>query len=184
MATVVLHDGIEFRTLDDWPGYAVSACGKVASSRRAGQQVGRTWPWRLLSLKTNSRGYKMVTLYKRGDSQETSVHRLVLLSCVGSCPAGMECRHLNGDQVDNRVENLSWGTHKENIADKYRHGTAVTPPVRRGSENGLSKLTEADIPVIRQMISDGKSQRVIAEQFGVSRGAIRRVSDGTSWGHV
>lgn len=37
----------------------------------------------------------------------------------------MECRHLNGNPVDNRLENLCWGTHSENEYDKHRGRTVA-----------------------------------------------------------
>lgn len=50
-------------------------------------------------------------------------HRLVLEAFIGPCPEGMECRHLDGDAGNNRLENLAWGTPIENGEDKVRHGT-------------------------------------------------------------
>src|SRR5262249_52870534 len=68
-------------------------------------------------------GYLYVALYAQGKSQNRLVHRLVLEAFPGPCPAGMECRHLDGDQANNTVANLAWGTHRENILDKRHHGT-------------------------------------------------------------
>lgn len=51
------------------------------------------------------------------------VHRLVLSVFEGPCPPGMQCRHLNGNADDNRLENLQWGTPTEDNHDRVRHGT-------------------------------------------------------------
>lgn len=31
---------------------------------------------------------------------------------------------MNGIQLDNRASNLQWGTHRQNMQDKIRHGTS------------------------------------------------------------
>ncbi len=179
MADTILHDGIEFRTLDGWPGYAVSACGTVASNRPKNGK-GPLVAWRLLAGCVASYGYRQVALCNgNGRLRRELVHRLVLLAWVGPCPAGMECRHLNGDPADNRVGNLKWGTAMENVTDRGRHGTSA-----RGSRHGLAKLTEADIPVIRKLLQSGKTQRAIARQFGVSSVAIHFIGRGKTWSHV
>lgn len=67
-------------------------------------------------------GYRRVHFWTPSGSRSFLVHRLVLGAFVGPCPAGMECRHLNGDSTDNRVENLAWGTHVENVKDVIAHG--------------------------------------------------------------
>lgn len=72
---------------------------------------------------SSKQGYLKVTLHKDGTPKQRSVHRLVLEAFVGPRPTGMVCRHLNGDHLDNRVENLAWGTQAENIADELKHGT-------------------------------------------------------------
>jgi len=51
------------------------------------------------------------------------VHQLVLETFVGPRPEGRQCRHLNGNSLDNRLENLSWGTASEDNYDRVRHGT-------------------------------------------------------------
>ncbi|WP_157628137.1 hypothetical protein [Ensifer sp. BR816] len=54
----------------------------------------------------------------------------------------------------------------------------------RGSKHYRAKLTEADIPVIRQLHRDGVAQTVIARQFGVKQPAIWFVITRRSWGHI
>ena len=107
------------------------------------------------------------------------VHRLVALTFIGPRPSGMQVRHLNGDHRDNRIENLSYGTAKQNAADRDIHGTTA-----RGSRNGFSKLTESDIPKIREMLSDGIPQTAIAERFSVCQNTISNIKHRRWWKHV
>ena len=43
------------------------------------------------------------------------VHHAVLSAWVHPRPEGMECDHINGDSLDNRLCNLEWVTHQENM---------------------------------------------------------------------
>jgi hypothetical protein len=65
--------------------------------------------------------------YDRRSSHKTKsrprMHRVILTAFAGPCPPRMECRHFNGDPLDNRSENLPWGTRSENVMDLVRHGT-------------------------------------------------------------
>jgi hypothetical protein len=106
--------------------YEVSDQGRVRSFQRSPQGVILR-PGRMPS------GHLSVAL-GRGNSQ--CVHKLVLLAFVGAAPAKHECRHLNGDPADNRLENLCWGTRSENINDAVRHGTWMTPERKAGGDKG------------------------------------------------
>lgn len=48
---------------------------------------------------------------------------LVLEAFVGPRPDGLEACHNNGNPGDDRLANLRWDTHSENILDRGRHGT-------------------------------------------------------------
>ena len=68
-------------------------------------------------------GHVQVVLCKDGVKRYALVHRLVLASFVGPCPAGKECLHGPAGVSDNSVSNLKWGSHKENGSDMRRDGT-------------------------------------------------------------
>lgn len=128
------------------------------------------------------RGYRMVTLYC-GDGlkskQECYVHRLVAAAFISPCPVGKEVNHRNGNPADNRLTNLEYVTHAEN----GRHARRV---LRRsiGSARKQAKLCEADIPIIRQLVGTGSSQRSVGRRFGVTHEVIRDILSGKSWAHV
>ena len=66
------------------------------------------------------------------------VHHAVLSAWVGPRPEGMECDHINGDSLDNRLCNLEWVTHKENMrrrADMY-HSRGLGFNGKRLTERG------------------------------------------------
>lgn len=109
-------------TADIWrpiPGfghYFVSWNGSVVSSMSG----------RRLKPSASPAGYLRVLLYPGNGRPRSSrtIHSLVLEAFAGPRPDGMECiRHLNGDKTDNRLVNLAYGTNRENIHDKFEHGT-------------------------------------------------------------
>lgn len=131
-----------------------------------------------------------VSLSKIGKKSKTMrIHRLVLESFISPCPLGMECRHLNGNPFDNKLSNLKWGTHSENVLDAVGHGTHVD---NSGSNNGRSKLVDVDILKIRQLGKLGRngntgqklSCREIAEIFNVDGKTIYNIIKNTAWQHI
>ncbi len=101
--------------------YEVSDLGSVRSFVWS-KLRGETRPQTLKTIRLDS-GYLVVGLVTSGRQRLRRVHQLVLEAFVGPRPAGMITRHLNGDQTDNRLSNLAWGTQAENEADKKLHGT-------------------------------------------------------------
>ncbi len=114
-----------------WEGfYEVSDLGRVRSMDRTllvtiGQ--GGTYMTRrrgqILRQTPGTKGYLGVHLNNaphRRCRKET--HTLVLAAFAGPLPDGVERLHSNGNQTDNRLTNLRYGTHAENMADILRHG--------------------------------------------------------------
>jgi len=158
----------DFQFIPDFPGYFVNRLGEVLSTRRGVRfkkpTISRT-------------GYERVSLQIGGSKDKHKhVHALVLEAFVGPCPEGHEIRHKNGNPVDNRLENLSYGTPLENAADKQAHGTTS-----RGEDRPLAKLTEADVVAIR---ADPRPLKVIAEEYGTTKSNISQIRNRKRWKHV
>lgn len=115
-----------------------------------------------------------------GHTEKAYLHRLICEAHHGPCPAGMECRHIDGDKKNNAAENLSWGTKAKNETDKQIHGT-----VSSGEKNGMAKLTSADVVNMRiRRKSTGESYAKIASDFGVSTMAAYRAITKKQWRNV
>ena len=92
--------------------YSITSDGEIWSSR----------DYRFL--KSNPKeAYKSVGI----NGRHYLIHRLVLETFIGPCPEGEVCRHLDGDKRNNSLNNLCWGTLKENTQDAIRHGTHSQP---------------------------------------------------------
>ena len=117
----------EWRSVLGYEGaYEVSGHGRVRSlDREFVNAAGRRdrVAGRMMTLSTEVGGYKYIRMTSKNVREHGKVHRLVLEAFVGPRPAGMECRHLDGDPANNHLENLAWGTSKENGEDMTRHGT-------------------------------------------------------------
>lgn len=173
---------VEYRPAYGFPLYRVGDDGSVWSRIGVGARNREaTDEWKRLVGSTLPRGYQSYLLRESllGRRCNRKGHTLVLEAFVCPRPDGMLCRHLDGNPANNRLSNLCWGTIHENAADSIKHGTQ-----RRGSGQFLAKLTEADIPVIRQLIADGMPGSRIARKYGVTNRVIYLIADRKNWTHV
>ena len=152
----------EWRPVMDWEGfYEVSNSGEVRSLKRfikhgRGKNAFRLIKERILK-PVLSNGHLVVGLCKDRKSRNYGVHVLVLTAFKGSRPPGLEGRHLDGDATNNKIKNLAWGTHLQNMQDKILHGTSK------------AKLTWREVYYVR---CSNKLQFQLAQELGVSRATI------------
>jgi len=156
--------------------YDVSNMGNVRSVRRIASN-GKSAGGRILKVNDNGHGYKNVMLCVNYKTKRKYVHRMVLEAFVGECPEGMEARHLNGKRDDNRIENLEWSTHSDNMWDREKHGT-----LRHGRLSNLSKLSDHDVFEMRERYATRMyTQQEIAEDYGITQTAVGLIVRGDAW---
>lgn len=117
----------EWRPVPGYEGYyEVSSLGRVKSLEREiphpTSGVIRIKEKIRTAIPEKQFGYLYLSLHKGGERERFAVHYLVLRAFVGPRPEGMQACHNDGNNTNNRVENLRWGTPKENVADIKRHG--------------------------------------------------------------
>ena len=174
---------IQIKPIPSFRGYMVGTDGSVWSlmqSRGFGGGQKLTDTLRQLRQHANRNGgHRDVCLSRDGKVKQAFVHRLVLETFVGPCLEGMECRHLDGDPGNNRLENLRWGTRQENAADCIRHGRRP-----RGQEHGRAILTAEQVAEIRSAAEQGEKSGRIAKRFGTTAGYVRRIVTRKTWQHI
>lgn len=131
-------------------------------------------------LKTGSlnSGYETASL---GYRNWCLVHRLVLETFVGPCPAGMEACHRNDIKKDNRLANLYWGNHKTNCLDRMSNGHQRNG-ICKNDKNGMSKLTWEQVAKIRQIYANGGiTYKELAKMYNVNKETIGRIIRNNGW---
>lgn len=89
-----------------------------------------------------------------------------------------QVNHKNCDKADNRLDNLEWVTASENLIHAYRNGMIE----KKGERHHKNKLTDKDVLRIRSI--KGKTQKEIANMFGVGQDVISRIKNKKAWGHI
>ncbi len=165
------------KQIPTFPNYSVTKDGRVWSKKRTITKGG----W--LRQTTQNSGHLVVGLCKSGKRHIRAIHQLVLETFVGLRLNGMQCRHLNGNPADNRLENLKWGTSSENTQDAIKHGTQVKHWLgKRGEKCPGSKLSDQDRRLIFSVYHDGAyEQQELADHFSVGYSAIYRVVRNNRW---
>lgn len=98
----------EWKAIEGYPHLRVSNMGRVYSITQKRE---------LKQFKSN-RGYMRVALCKDGNVRYTHVHKLVAEAFIPNPENLPTIDHLNSCKCDNRVDNLQWLSHRDNI-QKY-----------------------------------------------------------------
>lgn len=134
-----------WRPVVGWEGYyEVSDLGTVRGVERkvphaySGTITIRS---RIIKHHPHPAGHRLVCLNRGGvgGGVTRQVHQLVLEAFVGPRADGMDACHNDGDPANNRLSNLRWDTHSENMLDRVWHEAnpgVVRPEVLARSADG------------------------------------------------
>jgi hypothetical protein len=136
----------EWKEISGWPKYHVSNLGRV---KRIKSQDAKNRYWieeRILKpvpTKNSASGKYKPLFVSLSDSEkrkiEYKIAYLVLSTFKGNPPSKLEncVRHLDDNQENNALTNLSWGSQKENGEDRIKNGKTL-----KGSKNPKSVTNE------------------------------------------
>jgi hypothetical protein len=117
-----------------YPGYEVSDRGRVRSLDR---QVRSRWGTpktlkgkMLAQARVGGSGdtgrYYACVVYRDGKRKQVTVHTLMLETFVSPRPEGMNGCHRDDDPVNNRLDNLYWGTQRQNVLDAVKSARHIS----------------------------------------------------------
>jgi alpha-N-acetylglucosamine transferase len=107
-----------WKDIPDYEGlYQISNLGRVKSLDRITRNGNGnfTKKGRILKNIINNKGYYYVHLKKEGSNKKIYVHRLVAQAFIPNKNNKEEVNHIDCNPANNKVDNLEWVTHKENM---------------------------------------------------------------------
>ena len=117
-----------FKNIEGFPGYKIGSKGTIISYRNYHGEI--TDKCKTLKPSIDKDGYYCVSIYTIDRRKITKrIHRLVANAFLGKHD-DLVVNHINGNKLDNTVENLEWVTAKENSTKASESGLYKTRPVR------------------------------------------------------
>lgn len=115
--------------IEEYEGYyQISNLGRVKSLSRIvdvkkdGKIFTRNIEGKSIKTSINSHGYKNVQLCKNGKIITTTVHRLVAITFVKNELNKSQINHIDGNKLNNHMNNLEWCTPSENVIHAFKNG--------------------------------------------------------------
>jgi len=120
---------------------------------------------RMMKKQVNNCGYHRVELSKKGKQKKYFVHRLVATAYIENNSDLPQVNHINGDKLDNRLENLEWCTASQNHKHSYKY---LNRPVTKmfDTDNVTTKIKKEDIPGLIER-KKTMTYRALALELGV-----------------
>ena len=154
--------------------YQVSSEGRVKTVNRFKSDFRRQREG-IRKTQIDHHGYEFVNLFDGHRFHRHSVHVLVARAFIDNPEDKNQVNHIDGDKLNNRLENLEWCTASENQIHALKMGLVRT---RRGEDNKCTRISDAEAREMITMRRSGAKLQDIADAFGVSFGYVGRIVRG------
>lgn len=160
-----------WKKINDYPNYEISNLGNL-------RRYFKTTGYKNLKGCVKSTGYMQDELRDINNNKIYKFrHRLVAEVFLNKSSELLEVNHIDGNKLNNKVDNLEWCTPSENIKHSFKIGLKNF----LGEENPRSKLTKAQVLEIRELAKKGLTQREIGEIFQITQGHIAAIINNKCW---
>lgn len=162
----------EWRDIKGYEGrYQVSNKGRVKTVDRY-KSDGRHQPEAIRKTELDRHGYEFALLYNENGYKRHSVHVLVANVFIPNDDNKPQINHIDGNKINNNLNNLEWCTASENQLHARKIGLAVS---RYGDDNTSTKVPDSSIKEMRRLRNNGFTLQQLADKYSVSFGYVGRV---------
>lgn len=171
MSKAVCKNDDFIRALIADSNYLVFASGEIQCRINLGGHVCDTW--RVCGTSERHGGNTMYR-YIRYKGKRLTAHRIVYQKFIGELTPDLFINHIDGDGLNNSVENLELVTHSQNMAHNFRvlgHKPII----------GNFKVSEAKAKQIREMAAKGIPYSAICAKYGISKSTVSYIVNGKTW---
>ena len=145
-------------------------------------RVKRVSTDRIANITVDGRGYSKKAITLNGETKQYSVHRLVAEAFIENPLNKSEVNHIDGNKLNNCVENLEWVTRSENMKHAHKNNLQhYSGYIQYSQRKKVGKFSEEDIEDIFKLKESGISNRKIAEKYNVSHTTIGSLINGESY---
>ena len=159
----------QWKIINSYPDYQVSTSGRVNSMKHINCKILKQFK--------NKGGYYHIGLCENGMRKNIDVHRLVAQTFIPNIDNKPQVNHIDGNKLNNRVDNLEWVTKSENEKHAFKTGLKT----QQGISNSNSKLTENEVIIIHGLYLGGMKQSEIAVLFKLTKDNIHKIIHGKTW---
>ena len=145
---------------NEFPNYSISSWGRILN--KYGKEIKHLVQNKDLSV--------VVDLYNgKGVKHRRNVGKIVCEVFKGKCPDKLEVRHLDGNPFNNNIQNLEFGTSKQNSEDAIKHRYRMKK--RRAT---VELISDEEVLRIRDYFNKNEYKKGDDEKFSLKYGVSRK----------
>lgn len=158
----------KWREIPGYPKYWASNAGNIRVNRGTKFYNMKGCP--------DKDGYIKHTLKVDGQVIYRRRAPLVAMTWIGPRPEGLVVCHKNGINTDDRPDNLEYKSQRENIHDKFIHGT-----IANGIKNGNAVINE---DIARDIYLSKESMKNLMKRYNISSIVVYSIWNNLTWRHI
>lgn len=142
-------------------------------------QGNNCWSWKA----SKEAGYGRMLF----DGKLQLAHRISYQIHYGPLDDDICVLHTCDNRECTNPNHLFLGTRLDNNRDRQRKGRSSggkNGGAPMGTRNGMAKLSESDVRMIKQLLQQRINRKLLAERFSISISTIDHIATNKKWAHV
>ena len=171
------------KLIQDFPNYRISEDGVIESCYKFKTSIPCD-VWReVKQIYDKSCGYMIVTLCHEGVRKNKRVHRLLTEAFIPNPSNKAHVNHIDGNKLNNSLDNLEWATPKENTNHAIKTGLCDPAAHSRREIVQLDKDTKAVIATFPSLHEAGRTTGVVWQNIWKVCDGRRKTAGGFAWAY-